>query len=218
MRPVLPAFLWFPRGLNSLSSKSPIKHSVRSSDGAPLTQRRWSCACDSFSWQPHMLDGSPLQPDKAGAGAPVTQVLWVPPRERRSHYLSPTKGNEVHLMALRILSRFHSFTRRQREYSILVPLHIRIHTWQQPPSNHLLANHVLCPRRNLEVSALVTPRVFLEGNEPFSSLNTLALPLSAAVIPALHSSWLSCFGRGLSVGMKTTMCLKILETCLAKWN
>lgn len=114
----------------------------------------------------------------------------------------------------------HAFTlsRRQREYSIHVPLHIHIHTWQQPPSNHLLANHVLCPRRNLEVSALVTPRVFLEGNEPFSSLNTLALPLSAAVIPALHSSWLSCFGRGLSVGMKTTMCLKILETCLAKRN
>lgn len=32
-----------------------------------------------------------------------------------------------------------------------------IHAWQHQSENHLLATHVLCPRRNLEVSAVVTP-------------------------------------------------------------
>lgn len=82
-----------------------------------------------------------------------------------------------------------------------------IHTWQHQPNNHLLATHVFCPRRNLEVSAVVTPCIswraisfFLISSVTHSLLPYLSLLLSSQYFIPAGLAVL----EGVFLGMKIT--------------
>lgn len=84
------AISYLPRDLNTTIIHPPRKprSALRTTSWPALRQLQWSCACDTSSWQPQILDWSLFHWDKAASVGPVTQVLWVPPRERGRHYQS----------------------------------------------------------------------------------------------------------------------------------
>lgn len=133
----------------------------------------------------------------------MTQVLRAPPRDRGSHYYSlVVMDADFPPSAFKVLSHMLP----ESVLNPCPPAHWSmagnsIHAWQHQPNNHLLATHVLCPRRNLEVSAVVTPCISwraISFFHLFSNSLARALPHSASLVPILHSSWLSCFGRSRS--------------------
>lgn len=112
----------------------------------------------------------------------VSQVLRVPPRDRGSHYYSLMVMDTAFFPWL-----LRSFSQMlpERVLNPCPPAHQSmagnsIHAWQRQPNNHLLATHVLCPRRNLEVSAVVTPCISwraISFFHLFSNSLALSLPL-----------------------------------------
>lgn len=88
-----------------------------------------------------------------------------------------------------------------------------IHAWQHQPNNHLLATHVLCPRRNLEVSAVVTPCISCRAIS-FFLISSLTLSLSLYLSLLLSSKYFIPTGwavlEGVSLWMKITS-LQILK-------
>lgn len=82
-----------------------------------------------------------------------------------------------------------------------------IHAWQHQPNNHLLATHVLCPRRNLEVSAVVTPCISWRAISFFliSSLTPSLLPYLSLLLSSKYfiPTGLAVL-EGVFLGMKIT--------------
>lgn len=112
----------------------------------PMRKSRLCSSCDSRCWE------CPLE-----TGEVINSPWWWP---------WPTT---VFSMALEVLSHMLP----DRALNPCPSAHQctagnSIYAWQHQPNNHLLATRVLCPRRNLEVSAVVTH--FLEGNQLFPHL------------------------------------------------